>query len=266
MTNFNPEILAAAVMPRQIQVDSASLSLLLCIRHNHVLVSVFDPARQGVVWRGEFETDPLQSEWESVIEFIKERNWHRTIFGTCAVVYDNSRGILTPMGLWSEGIVGSMYKLECGVDLIHPNSVHLPEWDVVYTSENPTWNDAIRNLYPNALLLSIDSILLRYARIVADNESAVLTYFNNASFRIIIVREGRLLLCNQYNGSTPIDFLYYLRVATAATSIEMKDLKLFFYSEGEFSFSEIGYYLPEHNHWNSSSESFWDEIHRKCVS
>lgn len=266
MTNFNPEILAAAVMPRQIQLDSASLSLLLYIRQNSVLISVFDPARQGVVWGGSFETDPLQSEWESVLEFIKARNWHRTIFGTCVVVYENTKGILTPRGLWSEELVMAMYKLECGDDLISANSVHLPEWDAVYTTEHPSWMETIRNLYPNAILLSLDAILLKYARITADRETAALTYFNGDSFRIYMIRDGRLLLCNQYVGNTPVDFLYYLRVASSACSIEIEKMSLFFYSEKEFSFSEIGYYLPEEKKWNTSKELFWEEIHRKCAS
>ncbi|MFM7105977.1 MAG: DUF3822 family protein [Flavobacteriales bacterium] len=266
MTHFNPETLAAALMPKQIQLDSASLSLLLYIRHNRVQVSVFDPAKQGVVWGGVFETDPLQSEWESVLEFIEARNWHRTIFGTSAVVFDNERGILTPRGLWTESLAHSVYKLECGMDLVRPNSVQIPEWDVVYTSENPQWIDTIRNLFPNALFIPLDAMLLKYARIKADKETAALTYSTGESFRIILVREGRLLLNNQYSGTSPIDFLYYLRVAAAACSVELDSLRVFFHSEKDFSFSEIGYYLPQEESWNSSGELFWEEIHRKCVS
>lgn len=253
-------------MPKQIQLDSASLSLLLYIQYNRVQVSVFDPAKQGVVWGGVFETDPLQSEWESVMDFIEARNWHRTIFGNTSVVYENARGIVTPRGLWSEELAQTMFKLECGQELTNPNTVQLPEWDVVYTSENPQWTSGIRNLFPNAIIFPLDALLLRYARIVADRETAALTYFTGDSFRMIIVREGRLLLSNQYAGATSVDFLYYLRVAAAACSIELEVLKIFFQAEKEISFEEIGYYLPQEENWNSSGASFWEEIHRKCVS
>ena len=263
MTNFNPEILAAALMPKQIQLDSASLSLMLNIGRNRVQVSIFDPAIQGIVWGGVFETDPLQSEWESVMEFIEARNWHRTIFGTSVVVFDNERGILTPRGLWTEELARSMYKLECGLELLQFSSIQLPEWDVVYTAENPEWTDRIRNLFPNALLLPLDAILLRYARMVAEKATAALTYFTGESFRMIFVREGRLLLCNRYSGTTPVDFLYYLRVAAAACSIELDALKIFFHSDKEFSFSEIGCYLPQEEGWNSTGVTFWEEINRK---
>lgn len=266
MTNFNPETLAAALMPKRIQLDSASLSLLLYISHNRVQISVFDPAEQRVVWGGVFETDPLQSEWESLMQFIEARNWHRTIFGTSMVVYDNARGILTPRGLWTDELSRAMYKLECGEELLRSNSVQVPEWDVVFTSENPGWMDTIRNLFPNALFMPLDALLMRYARIVADKESAALTYFSGESFRIMLVHEGRLLLSNQYPGTTPVDFLYYLRVASAACSQELDALRIFFYSEREFSFSEIGYYLPKEESWNASGELFWEEIHRKCAS
>lgn len=266
MTNFNPETLAAALMPKHIQLDSASLSLLLYIRHNRVQVSVFDPAQQKVVWGGVFETDPLQSEWESVVDFIEARNWHRTIFGSSTVVFDNENGILTPRGLWTEELVQRMYHLECGVDLIRPNSVQLPEWDVVYTTENPPWVDTIRSLFPTSILLPLDAILLKFARIVANKEAAALAYFSGDSFRIIIVNDGRLLLNNRYAGTTPVDFLYYLRVATAACSTEIEALRIFFHAETEFSFSEIGYYLPQEESWNTSGEIFWEEIHRKCAS
>jgi hypothetical protein len=265
MTNFNPETLAAALMPKHIQLESASLSIMLYIRHHHVQVSVFDPAKQTIVWDGTFETDPLQSEWESVLEFIKARNWHRTVFGSATVVYDNEKGILTPRGLWTPELTQSMYQLESGEELVHPVSIQIPEWDVVYSAESPSWSDVIRPLFPNALLTPLDALLLRYARVVFDKQATAYIYYSGDSFRILITDHTRLLLCNRYSGRTPTDFLYFLRVASAACQLELNELKIRFFGESTFSFTEIGYYLQQEEPWCVSEANFWAEIHRKCA-
>lgn len=184
----------------------------------------------------EHETFGIQLTPKQVLDKIKYAFDHnqnlKGAFDTIEVIYQNDLYTVVPKPLFSEKLLNEYLKFNTKVlqndfityDELNPHNivtVYIP-----YTNINNFFFDTFGSFtYKHSSTILINSLLTQ------EKNSESITVFanmNDASFDIIIINKGNLILSNTYKYQTKEDFLYYLLYTTEQLQLNPEEFSLVF--------------------------------------
>ncbi|WP_024769029.1 DUF3822 family protein [Aquimarina macrocephali] len=204
----------------------------------------------------EHETFGIQLSPKQVLDKIKYTFDHnhnlKEVFDTIEVIYQNELYTVVPKPLFSEKLLNEYLKFNTKVlqndfiafDELNPHNivtVYIP-----YTNINNFFFDTFGSFtYKHSSTILINSLLTQ------EKNSESITVFanmNDASFDIIVINKGNLILSNTYKYQTKEDFLYYLLYTTEQLQLNPEEFNLVFLGDisKDSEFFNIAYTYIRH--------------------
>ncbi|WP_074406709.1 MULTISPECIES: DUF3822 family protein [Aquimarina] len=173
-------------------------------------------------------------------------------FDTIEVIHQNDLYTVVPKALFNEDSLKEYLKFNTKVlqndfiayDELHPHNittVYIP-----YTNINNFFFDTFGSFtYKHSSTILINSLLTQ------EKNSESITVFaniNDASFDIIVINKGNLILSNTYKYQTKEDFLYYLLYTTEQLQLNPEEFSLVFLGDisRDSEFFNIAYTYIRH--------------------
>jgi hypothetical protein len=167
------------------------------------------------------------------IKHVFDHNYNlKETFDTIEVIYQNDLYTIVPKPLFSEELLNEYLRFNTKVlqndfiayDELSPHNmvtVYIP-----YTNINNFFFDTFGSFtYKHASSILINSLLTQEK----NNESiTVFANINDASFDIIVINKGNLILSNTHRYQTKEDFLYYLLYTTEQLQLNPEEFNLVF--------------------------------------
>ncbi|PKV50714.1 uncharacterized protein DUF3822 [Aquimarina sp. MAR_2010_214] len=184
----------------------------------------------------EHETFGIQLTPVQVLDKIKYTLDHNQNlkggFDAIEVIYQNDLYTIVPKPLFSEKLLNEYLKFNTKVlqndfiayDELNPHNivtVYIP-----YTNINNFFFDTFGSFtYKHSSTILINSLLTQ-----EKNNDSITVYanMNDASFDIIVINKGNLILSNTYKYQTKEDFLYYLLYTTEQLQLNPEEFRLVF--------------------------------------
>ncbi|WP_109852669.1 DUF3822 family protein [Aquimarina sp. AU58] len=178
-------------------------------------------------------------------------------FDTIEVIHQNDLYTVVPKALFNEDSLKEYLKFNTKVlqndfiayDELHPHNiatVYIP-----YTNINNFFFDTFGSFtYKHSSTILINSLLTQ------EKNSESITVFaniNDASFDIIVINKGNLILSNTYKYQTKEDFLYYLLYTTEQLQLNPEEFSLVFLGDisKDSEFFNIAYTYIRHIRFGS---------------
>lgn len=167
------------------------------------------------------------------IKYIFDHNYNlKGAFDTVEVIHQNDLYTVVPKALFNEDSLKEYLKFNTKVlqndfiayDELHPHNmvtVYIP-----YTNINNFFFDTFGSFtYKHSSTILVNSLLTQEKN---SESTTVFANMNDASFDIIVINKGNLILSNTYKYQTKEDFLYYLLYTTEQLQLNPEEFSLVF--------------------------------------
>lgn len=215
-------------------IDNTSKKLSIQVSLNGLSFCAVD-ANQQIVFI-EHENFGIQLTPNQILDKIKYTFNHNTKlkgeFDTIEVIYQNDLYTIVPKPLFNKDSLSGYLKFNTRIlenDFIAYDE--LDRYDIItvyipYTNINNFFFETFGSFtYKHISTILIDSLLTQEKN---NEDTTVFANMNDASFDIIIVNKGSLVLSNTFQYQTKEDFLYYLLYTTEQLKLNPEEFKLVF--------------------------------------
>jgi Protein of unknown function (DUF3822) len=194
-----------------IQNKSTSVQsvLLLQAGQDHIAFAITDKSgtelyELAYCTAGEWNTVEL-SELLNTYTSLREQHYD------IQVAFDTSRNVLIPSSTYKAGdaevLLTNLYGINNGYRIV---SELIPEWQVynIYAAENTLW-EWVNIIFPFAKYRHQYSLTVKKAE-AAEGNGCILADFRTNDFSVMATADGKILLAQNFEYSTPEDVVYYL--------------------------------------------------------
>ena len=183
-----------------------------------------------------YENFGIQLTPKQVLEKIKHTFDYNPLlkksFNTIEVIFQNDLYTLVPKSLFKEELLSDYLKFN--IKVLENDFIAFDELDqhdivsvyIPYTNINNFFFESFGSFtYKHASTILINSLLVQEKNNLF---TTVFANINEASFDIVVITKGNLVLSNTFSYHTKEDFLYYLMYTTEQLKLNPEEFKLVF--------------------------------------
>lgn len=231
MSAFSPEILAQALIPKDLLGHASSLHFSVHIGNQVIKTALSEAAGGDFHWSRSFLIESSSPDGGDMMRFIAERNWNDKVFRKCTISFDVMRFCLVPMAFFNPDNARELLEFNCGEIGQEVDYVEVREADAMLIYESPSWRKELMKGFPNGRIFPSAFLFLKHAKGIAPKDAdSVFIYDADSMMMLVIFKAGRLVLLNSYPAKNEEDVLYHASNAAMALNVDFENAFLNVYS------------------------------------
>ncbi len=178
----------------------------------------------------------IQLTPEQVLDKIKYALDHhpelQITINTIEIIYQNNLYAIVPKTLFDPNLLKEY--LQFNIKILATDFIAYDEMDqhelvsvyIPYTNINNFFFETFGSFtYKHSTTVLIDSLLTKEKN---NDRTTVYAHMGKKSFDLIVIKKGKLILCNSYRYETSEDFIYYLMFTAEQLGLNPEEFKLLF--------------------------------------
>ena len=275
MSTFTQDDAARLLIPQDLLARAASLHLALHMHSKSVSVAIFEMDPGPALWQQEFAIDAIhQDPYADAIVFLKKTNWNEKVFRKSTISFDGENFTLVPSGFVIAGKEKELLQFNTQLECEFVESQSLEELGATVISEVPAAIHGMLSQYPNARILPVVTLLLKYIQLKKNLLQDQLHIYVQPNYLLVVaVAKGEMKLTNHFGIQGNDDVLYHLANACIRLGIDLQNAHIHLYGGAVSAelITLVKEYALQVEAWKGTTDkdseviSFAIEVHTLCA-